>query len=419
MVKHTIVLVGCLASSVAFADGRLAGRVTDLSDQPVKDASVFITGAKGLEVTVTTDPTGHYEAKVPTAGPHTVIFAFGNRRVAQKVNVPDGGSATLDSVLEVGGEIIEVKEAPRPLINAKPKSDPLAIPTYSDKAALGDRWAKAWMLLDVSDRGIVTRVKFLKRPGYDLDEIAVRHAFNLTFDPARNKKGFPAASYVVWPLEWPALDWLKLHQFTATRMPTMLDTVQVDGGIIVTTYPPCGAEKGDGVAWNFGDGNNDSHHIGLRDCSVPDFSTMDATEPWIFRDASVPPPVVAEAAWIDPVKFHQDQIDAAHSARTQAIVATAATGAFVAATVYAFARFGKASDRVDADNGQHTTVLPAGQLQADQTSMRNWELGAVGFATGALVSGLASAYFWKRSSDLGLVLQPNAEGASLSLSGKF
>ena len=419
MFKHWIVLaVCCLASNVALADGRIAGRVIDLSDQPVKDASVFISGPSGLEVTVRTDPMGHYEATVPTSGPHTVIFAFGKDRTTQRVNVPDGGVAKLDTTLEIGSELIEVHERDRPLQFAKPISDIRAIPPYSDAAALGDRWARAWLLLDIDDRGVVSRVKFIKRPGYDLETIAVKHAFGLTFDPARDKHGYPAASYVLWTLEWPALDWLKENQYTANRLP-MLDTLQVDGGVIVQTYPPCGAENGAAAAWNFSDGVSDAHHMGLRDCSVPDMATADATEPWILRDASIPAPVVAAAPWIDPVKFHQDQVDAASRAKVSAIVSTGAAAAFVGAAIYAYTQYNNWSDRVDADNGQHTTLLPRGQLQADQNHMKNWELGAIGAATGAAISGLAAAHFWHKAEQLGLALQPTAEGASLSLSGKF
>jgi hypothetical protein len=419
MVKHLIVLVGSLvASNLAFADNRITGQVTDPSAQPLRDATVLVSGPNGLEVTVTTDPSGHYSATVPTAGPHTIIFVFGKTRSAQKVNVPENGVATLDTTLEAGGEIIEVRDRDRPLQFAKPKSDPRAVPKYSDTAALTDRWSKAWFLLDVTERGTVQRVKFLKRPGNDLDKIAVEHAFKLVFDPARDKHGYPAKSYVLWALEWPALGWFQSLDLPANRMP-MLDTYQIEGGgVAFSTYPPCGAEKA-GAAWNFSDGVNDRHHMGLRDCSVPDLSKADASEPWISRDASMAPaPEVAEAPRIDPIKLRDDQIDHAHNSKIAAITTTVASAAFVAASIYGYTRFTSASDRVDADKSQSGTLLAPGRLQADQTSMRNWELGTVGLAAGAIVSGLASAHFWKESR-LSLSLQPNAEGATMSMAGRF
>ena len=56
--------------------------------------------------------------------------------------------------------------------------------------------------------GIVQRVKFLKRPGHDLDKIAVEHAFGLRFDPARDKHGYPKLTWGFWvgmPAWLPAL----------------------------------------------------------------------------------------------------------------------------------------------------------------------------------------------------------------------
>jgi hypothetical protein len=424
MVKHLIVLVGSLAAStVAFAGNRVTGQVSDVTAQPLRDATVLISGANGLEATTTTDPSGHYEATIPTAGPHTVIFVFGSTRVARKVTVPDNGTARLDTTLEAGGEIIEVHDRDRPLQYAKPKSDPRAVPRYSDAAALSDKWSKAWFLLDVDARGIVQRVKFLKRPGNDLDKIAVEHAFDLRFDPARDKHGYPAASYVLWALEWPALGWFQLLELPPTRMP-MLDSFQTEGGtpfsagVLFSTWPPCGAE-GTGVPLDFADGDNDRHHAGLRDCSVPDLSRADATEPWVSRDpVTQPAPEVAAAPRLDPEQLRVDELAHVRNSKIAAIATTAASAAFVAATIYSAVQMSRASDRVDADTAPSETRLAPGQLEADRSSLRHWELGAVGLAAGAAVTGLVSAHFWKES-QLNLSFQPNGEGATMSLGGQF
>src|SRR5262245_15417022 len=151
-----VVLLVCCVSAVAVADSKLSGRVTDRSDQPVGGATVIITGPNGSETRVVTDPTGSYVATVPTGGAYSVVFAFGKMKIGGQVDVPADGAATLDGKLELTGEIIEVREH-RPLQYAKPKFDPLIIPPYSDRAALEDRWVKAWLLLYVDEDRKSTR----------------------------------------------------------------------------------------------------------------------------------------------------------------------------------------------------------------------------------------------------------------------
>ena len=86
---------------------------------------------------------------------------------------------------EAGSEVIEV-HGHVPFDLPTPKADVYKIPPYSDELVLGNHWARAWLLLDVDARGVVTRMKFLKRPGYKLDDIAVKFAFGLRFDPVRD-----------------------------------------------------------------------------------------------------------------------------------------------------------------------------------------------------------------------------------------
>lgn len=415
-------LVLCGATATAVADGKLSGRVTDVNDQPVKDASVVVTGEHGVEATVTTDPTGHYVATVHDGGSYTVTFAFGKTRIGRRVEVPDNGVATLDGMLELGTEIIEIHDRPKPITYAKPKQDPLAIPPYSDRAVLGDYWGKAWLLLDVDAHGVVNRVKFLKRPGYDLDGIAVKHAFGLSFEPARDKFGTPSRSYIVWSLEWPAFGWLQDHELSTQRLPRFPGYAQegtpefegiVQPGqfahtIMISGWPPCAG----GTGLDLG-----AIHPTLRDCSVPDLSRADAREPWIARDASVPPPVVADAPIIDPMKLREDQLSSARSYRTSAIVATASTGALMLGTVVAYLQLRKYSDRVSADQNDHSP-LPPGQLASDKDRMHNWSLGTTAFAGGGLITALISATLWSHASS-DLALQPGATGASLSYAGRF
>jgi len=396
----------CGTSGLALADGTLTGRVTDLNEQPVGDAVVIITGADGIQTRTMTDPTGHYAATVPGGGSYAVVFAFGKARVQARLEIPADGALTLNTRLEVGGEVIEITGQHQPVTYARPKSDPLAIPPYSDQAALGDHWAKAWLLLDVDDRGVVTRAKFLKRPGFDLDEIAVKHVFGMRFDPARDHNGVPTPSFIVWPLEWPSLNWLQSRGALANRLPTFLDLVHaVPGGFAVDSYPPC-----------LDDGPlrlSDIHPV-ARDCAIPDLSRGDASELWYVRDSRVRPPVVADAPPIDPRVVHEQEIAEAKHNRRSAVVSAAAAGVLAVGTVLAYTQLSKASDRLDADQASGRFV----DVPADQTRLTRWELGTAALLTGAAVSAVASVHFWSHSSVL--TLEPMAEGGgALSYAGQF
>jgi hypothetical protein len=399
-------LVLCGASAIAFADATLSGRVLDLNDQPVGGATVTIKSADGTETLAVTDPTGHYAVKVATTGPHWATFKLGRVVIGGQVDVPADGKVTLDSRLPVGGEIIEV-QGEQPQRPAKPKTDPLRIPPYSDKAVLGDYWSKAWLLLFIDERGLVSRVKFLVRPGNDLDEIAVKYAFGMTFDPARDKHGVPVPSYVVWPLEWPSVEWLQLRQQPRTRLPTLPDVIQGDHGIVIDSYPPCSEDMGLNLSLI---------HPTRRSCAIPDLSRMDATEPWIARDASVPPPVVAPAPVIDLRKERADRIASARRNRTYAIVATAATAATVAGLVVSYQQFKKYSDRYD-ETQTGVIRFPTSRIESDLDLRNRWELGMIGFAAGTMVAGIASGYFWSHASHLSV--QPRGDGGAISYAGSF
>jgi hypothetical protein len=410
----TLLLV-CGTATSAFADGKIAGRVVDVSEQPLRDVSVVVSGPTGVEITVVTDPTGHYVATVPP-GPHTVMFAFGNKRITSRVDVTDNAIAKLDTTLEIAGEIIDVFDAPRPEKYAKPKSDPLAIPKYSDKAVLTDSWSKAWLLLDVDERGAVMRIKFLKRPGNDLDDIAIKHAFKLTFEPARNKFGYPVKSYVVWPIEWPSVGWMQENEFPTNRMPNFLASEQLPVNarwpVVFNRYPPCS-----GGPWHFHgvDGAGDNH--ATRDCSVPDLSHANAGEPWILRDATMPVPEDIPAVAVDPRKELRDDIANAHRNRIAALATSAGTVALVAGTIFAYTRYSSWSNRVDADMQQHTTLLPPGQLDADQHHAQHWSIATFGLGLGAMLGGITSGYFWAHATP-SVSLQGNGE-AMINMSGHF
>jgi len=266
MKRIALALVVC--TTTAYADTTIVGHVTDPHGGPVDEATVYITGDAGLETVVKTDKQGGYRATVHRAGAYSVMFAFGSSRSSTKITVGDGGTASVDGMLGAGGEVIEVHDPLKPPVNPKPITDPLVIPKYSDEAVLTDKWTKAWLLLDVSERGEVTRVKFLKRPGLDLDETALKHAFEQKFEPARDEHGRPARSYVVWPVEWPSYWWLQKRFGVMNRLPRW------NGMVPLTHLPPCAGS---------GPLALDSIDPVYRDCSVPDLSKADASERWLTR----------------------------------------------------------------------------------------------------------------------------------------
>ncbi|HET9991570.1 MAG TPA: energy transducer TonB [Kofleriaceae bacterium] len=164
--------------------------------------------------------------------------------------------------LRVRGETIIIEGHAPPKVQAKPVKNYFRIaPAYSDYAIEHDKWGKAWLLLDISDRGTVTRVKLLKHPGYDLDQIAVDTAFKLRFAPAQDDTGHAIASSLIWPIEWPAYWWMIDLFELATRVP---DEV---------VHVPC---LGSGPM------HMGSIHPVYRDCETFKMSALE-TEPWITK----------------------------------------------------------------------------------------------------------------------------------------
>lgn len=162
----------------------------------------------------------------------------------------------------VPGETIIVRDKlpPKTLPHPRKNYHRMA-PPYSDEAIDRDVWAKAWVLLDLDARGVVTRVKLLKRPGYDLDQIAIEHAFSLRFDPAEDASGRPVATELLWSMEWPSYWWLVDMDEPPNRIPDRAATV------------PC---RGSGPM------SMDSLHPTYRDCSRADLRKI-TTEPWLTR----------------------------------------------------------------------------------------------------------------------------------------
>jgi hypothetical protein len=226
---------------IASGEGTLQGTVTDADGNPLAKATVHVVSSSGHEQRVRTDARGSYRAEL-RGGTHTHVFIEGAGRIVGWTSA--------------GSDVIEIHEAIPPAVAAKPRKSPALIPPYSDTAIDADHWTRAWLLLDVSERGVVTRVKLLNEPGHDLDEIAVRHALALRFEPAQNRARRPVRTMVLWTFEWPAYWWMRRGKFSLSRLPVGIESV------------PC--RKADKpAAWD-------------RDCSKPAISRA-VKQPWIAK----------------------------------------------------------------------------------------------------------------------------------------
>ena len=177
------------------------------------------------------------------------------------------------------GEVIDIRDYAPPKVMPKPSAhfDPMALPRYSDEAALDDVWVRAWLLLDIDASGRVTRFKFLNRPGYDLDPIAAQEAWKLSFAPARDDHDAPVETLVVWRIEWPSYGWLSdlFHSVQRWPEPQKKLSVRHESNVSPAMYVPC---KGSGPL------NLSSLHPVYRDCSTPNMTKVNV-EHWIERPA--------------------------------------------------------------------------------------------------------------------------------------
>ena len=239
---------------VIYGDGRLTGNVTTTDGKPLRDVAVHVVSKSGGEQIVRSNRAGAFSVVLNgKAGEASLVFV--RDRPDARVSGQTGVSVDRGTL----GEAIEIRETLPPVVMAKPRSSSAMIPAYSDAAIEQNVWTKAWLMLEVSETGSVLHVKFLKRPGFDLDPIAVREGFKLKFEPARDRANRPTRSLVLWAFEWPSYYWLVAHQRGPYRMPE--DVVKV----------PCRGSGQPGAQY--------------RDCARPDLK-QSLSERWI---APAPP----------------------------------------------------------------------------------------------------------------------------------
>jgi hypothetical protein len=260
-----MVVAAVAAPALADSPTQIVGRVVDNTKKhPVVGATVTVGG-----FTATTDVNGLYHLNVP-AGTYAVDVAYGLVHAWDAVTLEAGKDSTVDATLDIDlGEIIDVDSKVVNPVAAKPIGDPDILPRYSDDAFFTNAWARAWLLLDIDEAGKVTRIKWLKRPGHDLDQIAIAQAFATRFTPARDNHNVPARSLRVHLVEWPSYDWVVSLTGVLTHRPERVGLPAVDPAIFV----PC---EGSGP-WMDGI---------YRDCTPAPDPRKFVKAPWIVRPDS-------------------------------------------------------------------------------------------------------------------------------------
>jgi hypothetical protein len=206
---------GAITGFEAKGSGPLSGRAVDANGKPLAKLEIHVVSKSGGEQIVKTDSDGNYKVELKGAPTETsMIFVRGHRGAHL-------GGIVSDSNIVDGTEAIEIHETSPPAVPAKPVNKWIPILPYSKTAIADDVWVRAWMTLDIDATGHVQHIRWVHRPGHDLDAIAVREAFALAFEPARDRAKRAIASQVVWVFEWPSHWWLD-HQDEHrddTRMP--------------------------------------------------------------------------------------------------------------------------------------------------------------------------------------------------------
>lgn len=190
--------------------GELTGKVTDADGDPLAGVEVHVISSSGEQVVVT-NANGRYRVDLGQAAGQKTVFV---RQVA-RIN----GESVVSGTLETGEEYFEILATEQPKVMPKATSGTNPTLEYSDLAKDRNVWARAWLLLEVDEEGKVRRLKLLQAPGNDLDEIALRAAVKLRFEPARNAAGKAIPALVLWTYEWPAYWWMIENKHVFGRVP--------------------------------------------------------------------------------------------------------------------------------------------------------------------------------------------------------
>jgi hypothetical protein len=322
----------------------------------------------------------------------------------------------VEAELEVHGEVIHVEGRwrPQPAKPAEPKVDAQKTPPYSDEAVERDAWARAWLLLDVDETGKVTRLKLLKKPGFDLDAIAIRAGFELRFEPARDAHGKPMKTYIVWSMEWPSYGWLVQRNGSALRMPRNIHVraasdAEPERGIAVPWRPLASGipiEQPFAAVPCAGTGplNLDLWNPAYRDCSRPDMHAADAL-PWITRETA--DAAVAELAAVD----REIPRPVVTGSRVPSIVSTSITAGFAIALVASYRQY---LHYATAEPGDPVTY------HENVAARDKWAKVSLVLSGAVVVSSGVTLFLWNRhQSKRSFSVQPTTAGATASFGLSF
>ena len=420
----------------------LVGRVTDILGKPVEGARIYVMS--GHRTQTGTDKDGRYSLALYSTGAHSVVIAVGKVHTYRQVLIKAGVATTLDVEVEIdsagGGEVIKItdRRLPPPAVMPRPTIDKRVSLPYSDEAKARDAWARAWILLDVDERGTVSRIKLLKRPGFGLDQIAIDESFKLKFEPARDEQNRPIRTYIVWTMEWPSWGWLVSGQGIASGKPNEFDALddkpRNPGTGAITSGGQGGG--GDGVRPRISRGsaywamppalatapalsrvpcagsgplNLDLRNRSYRDCSQPPNPEEADALPWITRENAAT--ALAELARTEPKKVRRPR-----GSRLPEITATAVTGVIVVGFVTSYFQWNKYSERT----ASTSVLLTAEQRAYDIEQRDKWEGRLIYFGGAALLSGAVTAFLWSRGQSYEeFSVQPTKGGATVSLGKSF
>lgn len=416
LVLALVILAGL--GGTAAADAYLVGRVTDLLGKPVAKVRVHVL-TPGDHQVVTTDDKGEYRVAVDANKQVAVVVGAGNFHTFRGGTLKDGVTQRLDFELEMSeGEIIRIiDDKPAVVPPKRPASAPRIVPPYSEEAIVRDAWAKAWLLLDIDATGKVTRVKLVKRPGFGLDDIAVKEAMKLTFDPGLDSEGKAVRTTIYWAMEWPSHDWLMAHGGTATKMPT--ESYAIDPFAGFGSLSPLFEEKSLAHVPCAGSAplNLDDPHPTYRDCSRPNTAKAHYL-PWLDGKSPVPP---------DPAEVAI--VTARPRPRTRAsyipeITSTVVTAGLLTAGTISLVKFLKYQDR--ADRQSMTITIPEDPEAARRELIENRHLRDIWsrrsmYLFVVAVPGIAITFqLWnRRQTRSDFSVQPEPGGATAMVSGRF
>lgn len=412
-----LVLLAGLGGTAA-ADAYLVGRVTDLLGKPVAKVRVHVL-TPGDHQIVETDDKGEYRVAVNGNEQVAVVVGAGNFHTFRGGTLKDGKTQRLDFELEMAeGEIIRIiDDKPAAVPPKRPASAPRVTPPYSEEAIVRDAWAKAWLLLDIDVTGKVTRVKLVKRPGFGLDDIAVKEALKLTFEPALDADRKPVRSTIYWAMEWPSYEWLMAHQGTATRMPT--ESYAIDPFAGFGALAPLFEEKSLSHVPCAGTAplNLDDPHPTYRDCSRPNTEKAHYL-PWLDGKGPIPPDP-PEVAIAPEAPLHRSR-----ASYIPEIAGTVVSVGLATGTIISFVKFQKYQDRA-AHYSSFSTVTEdrdalRKQLIENRALRDTWSRRSLYLVVATLPAIAITVQLWNRHQRRSeFSVQPEAGGATAMVSGSF